>query len=665
MSSRRISRLALALLLAGAATGARADFKQTYSDGLKAFENRDWRELARLMQKATDENPQEARAIRIYGMAFQPYVPYYYLGVARAEMGSCDAALAAWQRSEDQGVIQKLPEEYGELRSRRSLCLAPEVEKVEAAIRRARESARRLSDISEEPLLSEIWSREAFAGREREAVKRLDSADAALGSAKSGKGVDEIQKAGQLASSAQQDLDEIYRQAEERRGELARALETELRSRRQRIGALTPAARAVLDKAELPGVSSAVGRELAELLRALEAASTAGSVTSAAELDRLLVRLSDAKGALETALDDYGKGAPVRQEIEKLAADARDLLLRAGQLPRDAGVAKQSAALEQALEAASAAPSARSVTDLRGMSQRLRETTAALRGAVDQYRAGTPVRQQIEELTRQAAAALQRAGRLEGEPGVAARKSALERAVSEASNAGSVRSTDDLEKLRRGLSDAIAGLESAVAESQRAAEIRDRIPALSGKARSVLQRTEGLPPDAGVAREKSALERAMSEASKAASVRSADDLEKLSRGLSDSTTALERVLADYRRRLETEKSREGDEDALPDRLGPPQLLRDAVRAYLGGEFGLALEILKEASFDDGRATLQAHLFRAAARHALYRQGGGRDETLLEEAAADVRACRERDPDFEPDSEAFSPAFLDFYEKPGA
>ena len=95
-------RFALALLVLGTGPAA-ADFKETYAKGIEAVQRRSWSEVARLMQSAIQEHPQANRGIRGYGMDFQPYVPYYYLGLARAEMSNCDGAVAAWRTSEGQG----------------------------------------------------------------------------------------------------------------------------------------------------------------------------------------------------------------------------------------------------------------------------------------------------------------------------------------------------------------------------------------------------------------------------------------------------------------------------------------------------------------------------------------------------------------------------------
>ncbi len=495
---------AIALLVLATATAAGADFKEAYGEGKKAFDRQNWRELARLMERAIDENPREDRAIRIYGMAFEPYVPYYYLGVARAELGSCDAATAAWRASEEQGVIQKL-KEYGDLQARRAVC---------------------------------------------------------------------------LESQAQQ-------------RELEAALEATLRPGRQELDALIPAARKLLEDTSAAGISTALRGERTALREALEAASGAAAARSVAELGQLRRRLGDATTALEGAVAEYRAGEPLRRRIETLVSTGRSVLAEARQLPAAAGVEGQAQALEAAVASAAEVSAMTSAGDLQALQRLLTDNTVALRRSIDEHRAGAPVRQQIEGLV--------------------------------------------------------------------------------GQARAILDGAGVLPPDAGLDEESSAVRRALAAAANAASMRSTAELDGLRRELRDATAALERAVTAYERRPppatepETPAPPPATEPVMPTPppdTGPPQRLRDAVRAYLGGDFERTLEYLEPVSFSDRRARLQAHLFRAAARHALFRMGGRQDQELLQAARADILACRRLDGGLEPDSEAFSPAFLSFYRDGG-
>ena len=96
---------------------------------------------------------------------------------------------------------------------------------------------------------------------------------------------------------------------------------------------------------------------------------------------------------------------------------------------------------------------------------------------------------------------------------------------------------------------------------------------------------------------------------------------------------------------------------------PPALLFDATASYFTGDYARSLSVLDTAAFDDARATEQALIVRAAARHALYLIGGEKDQALLDRAVEDVKQCRHLDPKLTPPA-AFSPAFRQFFDSNG-
>lgn len=100
--------------------------------------------------------------------------------------------------------------------------------------------------------------------------------------------------------------------------------------------------------------------------------------------------------------------------------------------------------------------------------------------------------------------------------------------------------------------------------------------------------------------------------------------------------------------------------AAPARTAPPQWLLDAAQAYFDGDYRVALEILDRDLPQRGRVPFFAHLFRAAARQALYLLGGEEEAGLREAALLDLGECRRRDPAFEPGPEYFSPRFIELY-----
>ena len=107
----------------------------------------------------------------------------------------------------------------------------------------------------------------------------------------------------------------------------------------------------------------------------------------------------------------------------------------------------------------------------------------------------------------------------------------------------------------------------------------------------------------------------------------------------------------------------GVELTLEDR-GVPTWLQDGAARYLAGDYLGALDKLDDGTAKDA-ALLHVHLFRAAAQHALYVRSGQKDTARRDQAIADVRRCKELQATFAPDTRAFSPAFIEFYQRDGA
>lgn len=96
----------------------------------------------------------------------------------------------------------------------------------------------------------------------------------------------------------------------------------------------------------------------------------------------------------------------------------------------------------------------------------------------------------------------------------------------------------------------------------------------------------------------------------------------------------------------------------PDRhVATRQSLRAAMNSYLHGRYDETLQVLLAAKFDDRNAAAEAALFRAAARHALYRIGGSQDADALAQIAADIALYRSLRPGAKPDPRVFPPSFI--------
>lgn len=102
------------------------DFKVSFEEGYQYHEQGDWENLAAAMERSICDQPEgeNPRKIRSYGMKFRDYVPHFYLGLAWQKLDRCNAALAAWERSEATEDIQEIAAKYSQLQEGRSICAA-------------------------------------------------------------------------------------------------------------------------------------------------------------------------------------------------------------------------------------------------------------------------------------------------------------------------------------------------------------------------------------------------------------------------------------------------------------------------------------------------------------------------------------------------------------
>jgi hypothetical protein len=90
------------------------------------------------------------------------------------------------------------------------------------------------------------------------------------------------------------------------------------------------------------------------------------------------------------------------------------------------------------------------------------------------------------------------------------------------------------------------------------------------------------------------------------------------------------------------------------------------RAYFDGEYKTVLTALDPANTPtEAPLQLHVHLFRAAALYALYVRSGERDQSLRTQALAEIEQCKQLNPAFVPDSRAFGPRFISFFNQGGA
>jgi hypothetical protein len=215
---------ALLLAVLAATPAGAADFLDSYKAGLAAVAAGNWQEAADRMREAIALRPDESvrLTLRFY---FKPYVPQYYLGRALFELGDCAGALAAWEESEGQGAVQRLPE-YQDLQTKRWTC-KQRLESAAAAramaigwargkIEAAVEADKALASLAADPDLRGVWTLgdPPLARRRQAAQEQLQEARRRLTARAEGGSAEEIRAAGTLADAAREALEAVRQEAE-------------------------------------------------------------------------------------------------------------------------------------------------------------------------------------------------------------------------------------------------------------------------------------------------------------------------------------------------------------------------------------------------------------------------------------------------------------------
>ena len=98
-----MKRVAILLLFACTALAAEK-WWDSYNRGVAAVNGGSWDLAAKLLQKAIGEQPAESTSIRA-GQTIITYVPHFWLGIAKFNLGDTDGALREWRISEEQGAV--------------------------------------------------------------------------------------------------------------------------------------------------------------------------------------------------------------------------------------------------------------------------------------------------------------------------------------------------------------------------------------------------------------------------------------------------------------------------------------------------------------------------------------------------------------------------------
>ena len=143
---RRSATIAVAVLAFSAIPGpAEAQsLRQTYQAAEAALAAQKWREAEHHLRQSLEMRPEPAKRLpmkRIFG----PYLPHYYLGIARVQQGDCRQALDAWDRSKSAGVVQ-FTEAWPQLQQQERTCRA-HLARLQALSERARRRVGEAQDL--------------------------------------------------------------------------------------------------------------------------------------------------------------------------------------------------------------------------------------------------------------------------------------------------------------------------------------------------------------------------------------------------------------------------------------------------------------------------------------------------------------------------------------
>jgi tetratricopeptide (TPR) repeat protein len=103
------------MVLAAAPAWAVKDWYDFYQDGKQQADRGRCKEALADLAQARRLKPGSELQVRLYGLVFIDYVPYYYEGVCLVKTGDFKAALAAFDAEEKQGAIQKNRELHASL----------------------------------------------------------------------------------------------------------------------------------------------------------------------------------------------------------------------------------------------------------------------------------------------------------------------------------------------------------------------------------------------------------------------------------------------------------------------------------------------------------------------------------------------------------------------
>ncbi len=97
------------------------DFRSRYRDAINMFDRQSWQEAAAGFAAAAQQQGDSSETIAI-GSRRVPYLPNFYLGMAYRQLGQCNQAIQAWDRSQKSGTIKPGSREDKAMQDGRAAC---------------------------------------------------------------------------------------------------------------------------------------------------------------------------------------------------------------------------------------------------------------------------------------------------------------------------------------------------------------------------------------------------------------------------------------------------------------------------------------------------------------------------------------------------------------
>ncbi|HVS66850.1 MAG TPA: hypothetical protein VMT85_25465 [Thermoanaerobaculia bacterium] len=303
MKTRPFAAAAAAVAALALAAPAIADFKASFREGVKAYDQQNWSEVARYMLEALQDRPHSDRvSVAIFSTKRITYIPNTFLGIALYHLDRCEEAMSYFESAETQGIASSREREYfSEMVEARRRCtdklMEQTIASAGAAMQKASMMAANVDQMKKDPAAA------AIMGQSPEMKARLD------------RGMEYMEGAQQrLQAGTQARKFEIVRDA----AEFAKKAEAELTDLEKAMKEKLSAGAGEALQAAQQGLAAA--RTAAQELERYRSSADVGAVWSRnAALGRLESEADELLASAARGLDSAGSDVT---KIEKASKDA-------------------------------------------------------------------------------------------------------------------------------------------------------------------------------------------------------------------------------------------------------------------------------------------------------------------------------------------------------